>query len=301
MRGSGGVSGSVPFTRGIMQGDVLSPFLFTLFIADLEDFLRTKGIRGISLDHLTEVIILAYADDLAILTDSSIEMNKILKALHKYCELNELEINMEKTKIVIFKKGGHAQNDKYPSFMCGNSKVEIAKKYTYLGIPFSQSFVFALAAENIISKSKLAVTATIALINRMNLDSWKYVKRLFLSLVISNVMYGVLVWGIRYLDAIEKIQTEFFKKLLQTPKNTPAYAIRLEVGASQISTMIFEFILKYIKKMQNMSEERYPKKCFLKMISIKRQSSGNENCTKFSWLNQVEKFFEITGMGADWE
>lgn len=284
-----------------MQRDVLSPFLFTLFIADLEDFLRAKGVRGVWLDHLTEVIILAYADDLTILAETKIEMNKILKALYEYCQLNKLEINLEKTKIVIFRKGGHAQNKKITPFMYGNSVVEIVKNYTYLGIPFSQSSVFNLAVENTICKSKIAVTSTISLIHRMDLNSWNSIDKLFRSLLVSIVMYDILVWGIRYLDDIEKIQTDFFKNLLQAPKNTPGYAIRLDAGATQIATKIFEYVLNYIEKMQKMSDERYPKKCFKKMLSIKSHDSDKQKGIKFSWLKLVEKFFETIGEKAVWE
>ena len=66
----------VDITQGVLQGESLSPTLFSLLLADLKDFLRRHGCRGISLNHLIEICIIAYADDLILLSDSPIELKK---------------------------------------------------------------------------------------------------------------------------------------------------------------------------------------------------------------------------------
>lgn len=47
-------------TRGVLQGDCLSPLLFTLLVSDIIDFFRTKGFVGVS----QRMEILLFADDL---------------------------------------------------------------------------------------------------------------------------------------------------------------------------------------------------------------------------------------------
>lgn len=84
VKGSTGISEYTKVTLGVLQGEVLSPLLFSCFIADFEEFLKAEGIRGVSLSHLIEIILFAYADDIAIPADSKVEMKKILKALKKY-------------------------------------------------------------------------------------------------------------------------------------------------------------------------------------------------------------------------
>lgn len=83
VKNSRGISKETQVTRGVLQGEVMSPLLFVIFIADLEQFLKDEGIRGISINHLVEIILLAYADDIAIPVASSINMKKILKATKK--------------------------------------------------------------------------------------------------------------------------------------------------------------------------------------------------------------------------
>lgn len=183
----------------------MSPLLFACFIADLKGFLEAEGVRGVSWNHLLEIILLAYADDIAILADSVVEMKKILKALKKYCTQNCLEINIKKTQIVVFRKGGHAHNNKIGPYMFGKEqRVEIVSRYEYLGVLFSNLATFANATDSALSKANLAIGTTIALINRLKLESWEPVEKLFKSLVSSVVLYAVVIWRLRYLEELEK-------------------------------------------------------------------------------------------------
>lgn len=141
-----------------------------------------------SLNHLTEIILLAFADDIVLLADSAVKMKKILRAPHKYCQLNKLNINIKKTKIIIFRKGGHGHDKKYDSFFYEKNKIEIVSNYVYLGIPFSNSAVFLNAANKAVTKTKLALSTTTSLIEKLKLNNWYPVRKLFISLIISVLM-----------------------------------------------------------------------------------------------------------------
>jgi len=58
---------------------------------------------------------LLYADDIVILAESPVELQTMIKALHKYCLLWGLLVNTEKLKVLIFKKHWRrlAQNEKW--------------------------------------------------------------------------------------------------------------------------------------------------------------------------------------------
>lgn len=72
----GGVTGDVHVTRGVLQGEVLSPFEFLLFISDMDEFFIKYGCRGIPVSRSTEILMLGYADDYVLLADSPSEMVK---------------------------------------------------------------------------------------------------------------------------------------------------------------------------------------------------------------------------------
>lgn len=100
------LSNEFQVTEGVLQGESLSPLLFILYISDFEDFFRGKGLEGLNIDGYTDPLMLLYADDTVIFAHSHIDLERKLKALGEYCDLNGLTVNISKTNIMIFKNNG---------------------------------------------------------------------------------------------------------------------------------------------------------------------------------------------------
>lgn len=128
------LSQGVEVTEGVLPGEILSPLLFAIFLADLEAFLRNRGMRGAVVRNLIRIILFAYVDDIVLFTSSWEEMEFLLECLCQYCELNQFKINIEKTKVVIFRKGG--RNFKKSSFKYGEEDIQLTSRYEYLGVVF---------------------------------------------------------------------------------------------------------------------------------------------------------------------
>ena len=64
--------------KGVRQGCPLSPLLFTLFLAGIEEYLKRRQEGGITI-KINRVHTLAYADDLAIIAETKDEMKRIIK------------------------------------------------------------------------------------------------------------------------------------------------------------------------------------------------------------------------------
>lgn len=92
----------------------MSALLFILYVSDLEMFLRSRGVRGVSVNNTEEILLLMYADDLVLLAYSKIEMQKILNHLELYCNEKGLTVNVKKSNLVIFKQ--ELYFDKFPGF-----------------------------------------------------------------------------------------------------------------------------------------------------------------------------------------
>lgn len=100
------LSEGVDITEGVLQGEILSPLLFAIFLADFEDFLKRRGIKGVLITIFLRIILMAYADDIVLFAISWEDMEQLISHLKAYCEENLLTLNTAKTNVVIFKKGG---------------------------------------------------------------------------------------------------------------------------------------------------------------------------------------------------
>ena len=58
-------------TRGVRQGENLSPLLFSLFVNDIESEFLKRGCSYINLDNFIRLMVLMYADETIILADST--------------------------------------------------------------------------------------------------------------------------------------------------------------------------------------------------------------------------------------
>ena len=76
----------------------------------MEQELKDKGVNGISIDDL-KLYLLLYADDSVIFSSTREGLQMGLDVLHDYCTKWRLIINTDKTKVMVFRKGGILSKD----------------------------------------------------------------------------------------------------------------------------------------------------------------------------------------------
>ena len=115
---------------GVQQGDVLSPDLFNIFMNDLPKYLHSSP-DPVYLKN-TYLHCLMYADDVVILSESALGLQEKLKKLEACCADWYLNVNIDKTKIMIFNKAGRVIKS---NFIFPNRTIECVS-YRYLGVHF---------------------------------------------------------------------------------------------------------------------------------------------------------------------
>lgn len=136
-------------------------------------------------------------------------------------------------------------------------------------------------------KSTKTIGATSQLINKIKPTSWGSINTLFDSLILSVVLYGVQVWGLRYLELLERVQTTFFKAVCHLPKNTPT--TRLEMSRSHLIVIVIQWTLKWLLRVLSMPSKRYPKITLLRLWDL---SLTNPQNIKYNWIIQIRMPFE---------
>ena len=88
------------------------------------------------------------------------------------------------------------------------------------------------------------------------------------SLFLSIISYCIAVWGVYSIDRLNTLRNKFFKKLLYLPRYTPGHAIRYETGLPPLDVMVFDYIVNWLRKVEAMGNDRFPKLCLIKLHSF---------------------------------
>ena len=116
----------------VRQGECLSPFLFAMYINDLEMYLSTNN-SGITVSHV-KMFLLLYADDIVIFAGSAEELQSEINSLYPYCDRWKLKVNSSKSHVVVFKRGRFNQSERW---MYGNEEITAVTKIPFLGLLFT--------------------------------------------------------------------------------------------------------------------------------------------------------------------
>ncbi|XP_071648497.1 uncharacterized protein [Temnothorax longispinosus] len=97
---------------------------------DIEDYIKKGRWGGIRLRG-EKIYTLMYADDIALLAEEEQDMRLIISRLEEYLDGKILTLNIEKTKIMRFRKGG-GKKKKY-DWRWKGKKLEEVNEFKYLG------------------------------------------------------------------------------------------------------------------------------------------------------------------------
>ena len=115
-----GYSRKIPVLKGVHQGNVLSPTLFNIFINDITNAMTGNHSPSIN-TNTVQIPCLLYADDIVILSQTKTGLQNKLDRLYDYCSAWGLQINRDKTKVIIFTRTDPKQK---LFFKCGDDILE---------------------------------------------------------------------------------------------------------------------------------------------------------------------------------
>ena len=283
---SGHISREISVNKGTEQGHPLSPDLFKLFFKDLSPLLEF-----INCPTLIDQIVshLLWADDLVILALDPTTLQNQLNKLGQYCQQWGVEINMTKTKLLIFNgtNSSTKQHQAQIDSLCLNGhKLERVYSYCYLGIDISSTGSFKIAIKNLKIKAIRALISLKRTIDRTSL-TYKSCCILFDALVKPIMLYGVQIWfpGLHICktslkvskqtdwlenennyvnntnfinklsaESYEKVHLKFLKWVLGVHPKASNIGVWGETGRRPLTYECFKLTINYFYRLQNLTD-----------------------------------------------
>ena len=292
-----GSSAFFPCNSGVRQGDNLSPFLFTIFLNDLEYYLHQHD-TGIIIDYTNDDIsvylklfVLLYADDTVIFSDSPEELQKSLHIFENYCYKWKLKINTEKTEVIIFSYG---RLNKDLHFYLNNTELEILNEFRYLGVQFSRTGSFNIAKKHIAEQANKALFSLLRKIRNLSLPFDVQID-LFNKTIKPVLLYGCEVWGYGNCDIIERVHLKFLKIIFNLKRSTPSFMIYGELGITPITVDIKARLASYWSKLV----ENQSNKLTSVMYTIIYHMHKN-NHYRSKYIESIKEIIETNGFSGFW-
>ena len=100
------LSEKIDFPLGVRQGCLLSPLLFSFLITEVAKKIAAGGRAGFQLiPGAKEIYSMLFADDIVLIDQTPAGLQNQINNLRKASEEVGLQVNLDKTKVMVFRKG----------------------------------------------------------------------------------------------------------------------------------------------------------------------------------------------------
>ena len=189
-----GLTDSFPCSIGTRQGCMISPMLFIIYIGELIEMLRSNGCKGIQVTgDIPAINSLLYADDIALCADSPGRLQNLLDMLSVFCKRWGLAINLNKSKIMVFRRGGILK--RCEKWYFNGKNVEVVSQYKYLGVLFTTMLSWSSSQRNLAAQARKALAAIQNCQRKAGSVPYEIAKDIFHKAVVPVCTYGSEIWG----------------------------------------------------------------------------------------------------------
>jgi len=140
----------------------------------------------------------------------------MLDSLKAYCEENRLQVNVQKTKVMVFHRGRRPVE----SFTYDGETLEIVSSFCYLGFTLTVQLSFTQHVMNIISKARARIGMLYSKLPIQNIPL-TLVIQLFETYLSPIFHYGLPMWisncSKAALQALDAVWTKYLKRYLGLP------------------------------------------------------------------------------------
>ncbi len=212
-------------TLGLLEGSILSPMLFSVLFSFVWHVINPSAFPGVNTAfRVDDVWVIAFADDLVILSPSRSRLAEVLVTLDAEFVKYNLRMNLAKTEVMTFRpRGRRAASVVSPSISLNSCQLPEVSTFRYLGVQISKLGSLSDHVNLIMQRSKVSMHKTVNLLRQLQITSLSRLHCYFLSFVQSQ-LYGLelIPYSASFLSRIESIRSLYLKFMFNLPPGTPS-------------------------------------------------------------------------------
>ena len=198
---------------GVLQGSVLGPLFFIMYVNDLQQALVDENVS-----------VQLYADDTVLYASGSniAEVSKSMQAglnnLYSWCLVNKLTLNPAKTRMVTFGTRQKVKKSKLQEMFIGGKKIKNVSTYKYLGFTLDSALTHQAHITDVLCKvmhKKVLLTRIMPFINK------SVALLIYKTMILPYVDYCDIIYHSacsNSLDNIQRLQNKCLKTCLSMHK-----------------------------------------------------------------------------------
>ena len=198
-----------------------------------------------------------YADDLILLAESASDLQIQMDLLSEYAKKWNLEINISKTKVLIFNKSNKTSGI---TWSIDNEIVEEVDSYTCLGVIFQKNGSFKKHVNELKDKGRKCLFSLIARNKEWRDLGPSLFLHVFDKTLVPILDYGGEIWGIYDWEELERTHLFACKHILNANMNTATNAIYAETGRTPLVAKRHVAAIKFAIRLSRFSSDERSKK-----------------------------------------
>ena len=112
--------------------------------------LRDKCRSGIFItEEINDIVCLMFADDAASCAETAAKLQQQLNIVDDFCQNTGMEINLNKTKIMVFRNGGPLIH--YENWNIRRNTIKVTSVYKYMGLLLTPRLSWNIAQDKLLS------------------------------------------------------------------------------------------------------------------------------------------------------
>jgi hypothetical protein len=289
-------------SRGVAQGAVESPWLYSCFVNGLAEELKRRGL-GITIGGV-HTPLLMYADDIVMMAGTVNELREMNIVASEYARLNRFRHNGDKSAVMAFNAGAELRKRVLEEkWVLSGEEVQVKGQYKYLGVELLQHASWKDYAKRVIDNAKWTSSNLAWLVRRDSGMRARSACTLWRAIVRPKMEYAAELFGgdltVAQAEAMEKVQTDFCRSVLglHGVQRVSNDFLRAELGMERLESRWAKLRMGYWRRLHVAAPERL----LSHLTTLRKEHADRGGAIGQGWMTGTRTLLETHGLGHFWQ